>query len=146
MRVVFIGNTVVSAEDLSRAANIPIVAPLSVTMISEAIGRIESAYAQRGYIASVSCYEITDEPASRTLTFHIREVTIASIRIAGLERTRETFILRVIGVQPGDVYDLFTVQQSVAALSQLGVFEDVSVALEQTAIGLNGPGVQVRRG
>jgi len=44
VRVVFINNTVVSAEHLLRDANIPIGITLSVTMISEAIGRIESAH------------------------------------------------------------------------------------------------------
>ena len=127
----FTGNTVVPSPVLADAAGVRAGQALAPGLLAEAIRRIEQAYTQRGYISTVTYYEIRDDPPPRTLIFHIREATLPEIRITGLRRTREQTVRRFIEAKPGDVYSQAAVERDAACLNELGIFEEVRVFIQQ---------------
>jgi outer membrane protein assembly complex protein YaeT len=60
-------------------------------------------------------------------------VTIQSIRIQGLERAREEFVLRRLKLMPGDRFSLALQRESSSELFKSGVFSRCDIELEQTA-------------
>ncbi len=132
-QIQFTGNTALTSDELAKAAGITPGQELSPKVLADAIGRIQGAYTERGYIADFVYYEIQGEQPPRTLIFHIREVRVSSIEITGLKTTREEAIRRFIEIKPGDLYNQRVVREAVIRLTNLGIFEDIQVAIRQGA-------------
>ena len=132
-RVEFAGNTVLSADTLSKAANVPTGTTLTPALLTDAVRRIETAYLQAGYIGTVTFYEFRDTPAPRTLVFNIAETKVSEVRIVGLKQTREETIRQLIDTEAGQVYNTRTVQNDVTRLYQTAIFDHVQVHLLQGA-------------
>lgn len=129
----FIGNTAITSGELQAAIGMKPSEPLSVNALGEAIKRIEDAYAQRGYLADFVYYEIQGQQPPRTLIFHIREVHVAGVRIAGLVHTREQIVRRFVQVEPGELYNQLAIQRSVSRLNDLGIFQEIQGFIEEGA-------------
>lgn len=129
-QIEFSGNTVVSDQTLRQTVRVRTEEVLTAPLLADAVRDIQAAYTERGFIAYFVFYEITSVPPPRTLVFHILEVTVAEVRIEGLERTRPDLVRELIEIQPGDVYSQRAIQQAVIRLNELAVFEEIQVFLE----------------
>lgn len=128
--VEFDGNTAVTDETLRQAAAISPGTVVNPTLLTEAIRRIEAAYAERGYIAEVTRVRILGEQPPRTVQFDIRETVVSAVVIEGLLRTEETALRRLMDLRAGDIFDRRVLQEDVDRLYDLMIFEEISVELE----------------
>jgi len=120
----FTGNTVLSNETLLDAIPMKVSDLFNPELARQAAETIKAAYTERGYTLT----EVTDVTFTEgTLRFTIREPTISEIRIEGLRRTRERVVRELLTVQTGDVYNVNTLQQSLASLQRLQIFDEISV-------------------
>jgi len=97
--------------------------------------RLQGALQDRGYaFAKVDPPVAYEFPAEHVLdlTFHVTagtKVKVGDIRVRGMRRTREAFVLRHLPVHPGDEYDAGRMEQARSELLALDVFSTVSVTL-----------------
>ena len=130
-QIEFAGNTAFTSDELAKVSGIKPDEPLSAKILADAIGRIQGAYTERGYIADFVYYEIKGMEPPRTLIFHIREVHVQSVEITGLKVTHEDVVRRFIPIHPGDLYNQRDVRDAVTRLSNLGIFDDIQVSLRE---------------
>lgn len=128
--VEFDGNTAVTDETLRQAAAISPGTVVNPTLLTEAIRRMEAAYAERGYIAEVTRVRILGEQPPRTVQFDIRETVVSEIVLEGLQRTEENALRRLMDLRTGDVFDRRLLQEDVDRINDLMIFEEISVELE----------------
>ena len=93
---------------------------------------IQNAYKKAGYVFSQISHpeQVPDEadPLNKVvLTFEIFEPRISEIRINGAHKTREYVIRRYLDFKIGDILNQNTRQASLRDLTQLGIFEDVTI-------------------
>jgi len=121
----FAGNTVLPQDTLLDAISVKVGDVYNLTLARQAADVIKATYAAHGYtLNEVTDITFTD---TGTLRFTIQEPTISEIRIEGLRRTREQVVRELLIVKPGDVYNANTIQQSLANLQRLQVFDEISV-------------------
>lgn len=131
----FVGNTVISSEELLRISGLRPGQLVDEDTIIEAAERIRDAYEERGYIAAVVDVDLPEPGRAGEVVFYIQEVRIAAISIEGLQRVREITVRRVLRFPPGEVYNRDQVMQDYARLQQLGVFEEIAFELRAAAPG-----------
>ena len=127
----FVGNTVLTSDELNAVTGIKPGEPLTVNVLGDAIKKIEDAYSERGYVSDFVYYEILGVQPPRTLIFHIRELRVAEVRVTGLVHTREDTVHRFVQVKPGDLYNQQAIQRSVARLNELGIFSEIQGFLQE---------------
>lgn len=96
------------------------------------LGRLRSAYAEKGYIyAQVSPeYSWDDAAASLEAVIGVTEhgkAYIERIDIRGNEVTKDKVIRRVLSLEPGDAFDTEAVNRDKMRIYNLGFFENVAV-------------------
>lgn len=128
--VSFLGNTVLSSEELLSLSRITPGQIVTEQVLTTAISNIEDAYQERGYIAAVVDLDLPEAGQVGALVFHIAELRITGVRIEGLTRVREDIVRRVLTVRPGELYNQPIVVRDIAQLQRLGVFEAVAYNLE----------------
>jgi len=121
----FVGNTVLSNEILLQAISLQPGDIFNPDLARQAADAIKKVYADRGYtLTEVTDVTFTD---TGTLRFTIQEPKISEIRFEGLTKTRERVVRELLTVKPGDVYNVNAIQQSLANLQRLQIFEEISV-------------------
>lgn len=134
----FIGNTVISQEDLQDASDIKPGTTVTQDILNKAVANIESAYQDRGYVGTVA--EVTLPPGqSGAVIFRIQEMRITEVRLEGLHQVREDAVRRILRVRSGQLYNRGAVVRDLIRLQQLGVFDDISsdlVALQPPCAAL----------
>jgi outer membrane protein insertion porin family len=130
-QIQFTGNTALTSDELTKISGITPDEPLNAKMLADAIGRIQGAYTERGYIADFVYYEILGEQSPRTLIFHIREVHVQEVQITGLKVTHEDVVRRFIPIRPGDLYNQNAIREAVTRLTNLNIFDDIQVFLRE---------------
>lgn len=128
--VEFEGNSAITDAALQDIAAIAPGTTINPTVLTDAIKRVESAYAEMGYIAEVTQVRIVGSEPPRTLVFDIRETVLSGIAFEGLARTQERALRRLMDQRPGDLLNRRVLQEDVNRIDALGVFDTIEVQLE----------------
>ncbi len=123
-KIVFVGNTVLSNEELMQAILTRPGHLVDNEAIAKDVMRIESAYQRRGYMCNVSDAGVDEYGV---LTFVINEMRIEGYRIEGLKRTKKWVVEKQIDIKPGVLYSDEIIRKQVMKLRALGLFEDVRI-------------------
>ena len=123
-KVVFVGNTVLSNEELMQAILTRPGHLVDNEAIAKDVMRIQSAYQRRGYMCNVSDASVDEYGV---LTFVINEMQIEGYEIEGLKRTKRWIVEKQIDIQPGVLYSDELIRKQVIKLRSLGLFEDVRI-------------------
>jgi outer membrane protein insertion porin family len=122
------GNTVVSTEELLEPL-LPLKGkPQNIEQLQEAIAKIKSIYASKGYILA-RVDSITDDPDG-TVNISIKEGIVNSIAIAGNNKTKDYVVARNILVEPGSVYNENLVKQDLVRLYATQSYKNVTREIE----------------
>jgi len=132
-RIEFAGNTLISSAELAKVVGIKEGGLVGTRRIEEAVGAIEQAYRERGYLAVVSDNFLQTFQETGTLRFPITEVRVAEVRIEGLHRTREPVIRRMLELRPGDLYSVSALRRDADRLNTLGILESIDASVEEAA-------------
>lgn len=133
--VEFLGNTVISSDELLRVSGITPGQLVTEEVFAAAIQNIELAYQQRGYLGAVVEVDLPSAGQAGPAVFHIQELRITAVRIVGLERTDEFAISRMLTVAPDQLLSRGAVARDFLTLQQLGIFEDITFNLVPTEPG-----------
>ncbi len=123
-QIVFVGNTVVTDEELketiiSKIGEVVVSAPTRAD-----VDKIQGYYRDRGYMAIVSDVTIDDY---NVLTFVINESHVEDILIEGLQKTQEWVVRRQIKTQVGELFQEQKIAQDLNRILNMGIFSDVRV-------------------
>ncbi len=122
------GNTVVSTEELLEPL-LPLKGkPQNIEQLQEAISKIKSIYASKGYILA-RVDSITDDPDG-TVNISIKEGIVNSIAISGNNKTKDYVVARNILVEPGSVYNENLVKQDLVRLYATQSYKNVTREIE----------------
>jgi len=123
-KIMFVGNTVLSDEELAQAILTRVGHLVDENVIAKDITRILAAYQRKGYLCNVPSAEVDK---FGVLTFIINEMRIEGYEIEGLKRTKKWIVEKQITLKPGQLYRDTVIRDQVAALRRLGLFEEVRV-------------------
>jgi outer membrane protein insertion porin family len=123
-KVVFVGNTVLSEQELAQAILTRPGHLVDEQVIAKDILRIQSLYQRHGYLCNVPSAAVD---RYGVLTFIINEMRIEGFVIEGLRRTRKWIVERQIKLQPGQLYRDSLIREQVTRLRNLGLFEEVRI-------------------
>ncbi|NEO83031.1 MAG: BamA/TamA family outer membrane protein [Spirulina sp. SIO3F2] len=111
--------------------------------INQGIAQVNQWYQDEGYaIAKVK--DVQARPDG-SLLVNVQEGIVAEVDVAFIDeegqltdgRTQPDFVHRYLGIQPGDVFTVAQVQEDLAQLYQLGLFEQAHVALRDNGDRVN---------
>ncbi|MGC4086606.1 MAG: BamA/TamA family outer membrane protein [Polyangiaceae bacterium] len=129
------GNLSLSDEDLLKAAELKVGAPVSQIEVDRARRRLLDRYAEEGFaFAEVEAsLEFSPDHRHARVVFTISErkqVHVSRIVVTGAHLTSESLIRRRIALEVGQLYRRSWVRKTEERLATLGVFSTVSVGLE----------------
>lgn len=122
--VIFEGNTVVSNGEIEGFLNPLKGKPQNINNINKAIKSIEENYAAQGYILA-RVDKIKEDPDG-TVSLHINEGEIESIKISGNTKTKNYIITRNMQVRAGSVYNENFLKEDLVRLYATQIFKDVN--------------------
>ena len=124
--LMFAGNTVVTDEELRGVILTQPGHVVDPRAIKRDVRRIEDHYKSRGYIAHVS-----DAGVDRfgVLTFVIDEARIEDVVIEGLRHTKESYVRKVLDLEPGELFQENRVASNITNVSALGIFDKVETSI-----------------
>ncbi len=131
------GPTVFPVADVSAAiTNRPqdVAALSSIEAVPQAV---RDFYGSRGYIGNLVQYTLNPHPDDPVVDIDLtvkegEKAYIRDVRIRGNTRTKDKVIRRELTIYPGEVYNQVKVRNSERRLRNLGYFDDVSSAPEET--------------
>jgi outer membrane protein insertion porin family len=131
----FEGNTVVTNENMTKAAHLDPGKTLSQKDLEDALQRIRTLYLDKGYIYCniTNQPDFNDETKIADLHFKVTEGQIAfiqDIKIVGNYKTRDYVIRREIDLKPGDKFEASGIRASAGNLYNLGFFDEVNPEVE----------------
>ncbi len=129
-QIVFVGNTVVTDEELGQAitsqvGHIAVPTDVRESPIRADVEKIQRYYERQGYIAQVAHADIDD---FGVLIFVINEAYIEEIVIEGLEKTEEWVVRRQVKTRPGELFRRERITQDLNRIFNMGLFKDVELA------------------
>jgi outer membrane protein assembly factor BamA len=129
------GASAISARELLTSAALERDQPFNYLAIEEARRRMIDAYQERGYaFAKVEAsVRFSSDRTRGAVEFQVVErfpVRIDHVAINGAEHTNQSLIRRVLKLQVGDLYRPSLARDSERELGMLGVFNGVSIALQ----------------
>ncbi len=133
--VVLDGNLSLSKEELAKAADLKLGAPVSQIEIDRARRRLLDRYAEEGFsFAEIEAdLELSPDHRKAKVVFSISErkqVKVSRIVVTGAHVTSESLIRRRIALEVGQLYRRSLVRKTEERLATLGVFSSVSIGLE----------------
>lgn len=127
-KVTLIGNTVFTSAELAKFVEPLEGLPQNLSMINEAIDKINKKYSEDGYIlAKVSN---VDDNAEGVLTFTISEGIIEKIQLDGNQKTKDYVIQRNILTKTGTIYNENIFKKDIAKIYDTQIFEEVNRKIE----------------
>ena len=130
-KVLLVGNTVITDEQLREAVFIREGHVIDDTTIRRDVRRIEDFYSQHGYLAHVSDAQVGK---FGVITFVIEEARIEDVIVEGLVRTKEIVVKREIDLEPGQLFREQDVVAQARRIFNIGIFENVGTDIR--------PGIQ----
>jgi outer membrane protein assembly factor BamA len=129
------GNLALSDEELLRAAELTVAAPVSQSEIDRARRRLLDRYAEEGFaFADIEAdLELSADHKQAVVVFVVSErkqVKVSRIVVRGARITSESLIRRRIALDVGAIYRRSLVRKTEERLATLGVFSTVSVGFE----------------
>ncbi len=124
-KIAFSGNEVLTEARLQAVVKSQVNTVLNRAQVTEDALAIRRLYAGEGYIFA-DVVDLDIDPRTGVLTFVIFEPKISEIRIEGNKKTKDYVIRRELLFKPGDPYNEKDVHESLRALDQLGIFQEVS--------------------
>ncbi|MCX7597407.1 MAG: BamA/TamA family outer membrane protein [Armatimonadetes bacterium] len=121
-RITFVGNTVLSSEELMSAILTRVGHLVDPDAIAKDMQRIQAAYSAKGYMCELAPADV--DPYG-VLTFVIIERRVEGYEIEGLKRTKRWVVEKQLRVRPGELYSDQLVREQVLRLRNLGLFEEV---------------------
>lgn len=124
-RVIFVGNTALSAQQLLAVVKSHPGRLVNRKLIGEDANLIQEAYKNAGY----QCLVPYAEPDNfGVVTFVIDESRIESVKITGLKRTKEWVVRRVINLRAGELFQVSRVAENARRIRDMQLFKDLKVA------------------
>lgn len=128
--VEFEGNVVLTDEGLGELTTLRPGSPLLSNELEADRRAILDAYARRSYLDARVAQTVVRDDAARTASIHYRmlereRATIASIEIAGDDKTREFVVERELEFAPGDPFDPEKIGETQARIYRTGLFHSV---------------------
>jgi len=147
--VVIEGSRLVGSRKLLIAARLQRNQPFSYLAMEEARRRIAEAYMERGhmFVTVEPLVRFSGDQTRAELTVKITEgypVHVDQIVIQGADRTSEVLVRRLLEFRPGDLYRPSLARRSEEEIMALGVFQSVSVGLEEPGLPAQAKSVIVR--
>ena len=138
-RVEFRGNEHLAHERLLQLSGLVLTRPLARSALERARKALLRGLAQEGHFFARVEAEQQVDPSGQfgVLRFRIREgpaVTVGRILFRGNVHTRDTFLRQNVGLVTGQRFDPEALQHSQQRLQQLGIFDQVQVALLEPEI------------
>jgi outer membrane protein assembly complex protein YaeT len=135
----FIGNLVLSSDELSKAVQIKQGAPFSPTLTRKSVQNIKSFYSDRGFLDAAATFRVVDVAPNRVRVVYDvnegRRSVVGEIAIAGLTRTHENSVKRFLDFKPDDVLTSSLIRRTQRDLYATGAFSEVNVRTEPTSSG-----------
>ncbi len=122
-KVLLVGNTVITDDQLREAIFIRDGHVIDDAAIRRDVRRIEDFYSQHGYLAHVSDARVGK---FGVITFVIEEARIEDVIVEGLVRTKEIVVKREIDLEPGQLFKEQDVVAQARRIFNIGIFENVS--------------------
>lgn len=123
-QVEFVGNKLVTAQELVAECRPLFGKVLNRFRCEEAIENLLHSYRKKGYsLARVIHSEF--EEASGALRFEIDEGVIEKINVQGGVRAQDSFVLREFGLREGEIFEIEKAKQGLTNLNSTKIFEYV---------------------
>jgi len=126
--VEFVGNTVVKEDELKGEQGI-ILQPGDVFnrfTLRRGLENVDALYREKGYLVDIPDVEapVTGQQWNGVLRVHLTEVTVESVELVGLVKTRRKVVMREVRTAKGDLYNLFAVREDQRRLLNKGFFDE----------------------
>jgi outer membrane protein insertion porin family len=123
--IVVEGNTRIPTPEIVRALDVPTGAVLNIIRLRDGARAVERLYEERGYVlARVADAGIVANGLTR-LRVRIAEGRIEAIEYKGRVKTRQYVLDRYRTFQPGDIFNVNTLNEYLQRLVRLELFENV---------------------
>ncbi len=119
----FVGNSRITAADLEAVLTTKAGTVLNRNTINTDVGKIQELYGTRGLAAQVLESRQTDDGK---VVFTIQEARIGRIDIAGLRKTKEGLVRKLIHTNKGAAFDQLALRRDLNAIYDTGLFDDIS--------------------
>jgi outer membrane protein assembly complex protein YaeT len=134
-QVVISGADAISARELLTTAELERDQPFSYLALEQARRRMLDAYHEKGFafVKLEASVRFSSDRTRAKVEFQVVErypVYIDRIMIEGADRTNDELIRRVLKLEPGDLFRPSLARDSERELGNLGVFNGVSVAMQ----------------
>lgn len=126
-KVEITGNESLKTEDLEKLVTVTPGAPLNTTLVSQDVSKINTAFANAGYMLSRVSDVSLDEQG--TLHIGVSEAHVEDIRLRGNTKTKNKVIMRELRFKKGEVFNRNIASRSIQRVYNTGYFEDVNVRL-----------------
>lgn len=121
-KILFVGNTVLSDDDLLGVINSKPGVLVDRRLAERDAVRVQSAYTKAGYFAQVAHANVDN---FGVLTFVIEEARVEAVTVTGLKRTKEWVVRRQIDIKPGELYQERKLISNVHRINELQIFKNV---------------------
>lgn len=119
----FVGNARVPSTDLEKALTTKSGTILNRNTINADVEKIQSVYSDRGLAALVTESRQTDDGK---VVFTIQEARIGRIDIAGLKKTKQSLVRKLIRSKKGEAFDQLAIRRDLNTIYDTGLFDDIS--------------------
>ncbi len=117
-------------EEIESSAQLEIGEPYVEDQVIAAVARLRDHYLALGFPAVRVATEIKTAPPDLELTLRIDEgerLTVGSIEVKGIDRTRESLVLHSLKLKEGDPLDIRELTRAERRLLELGIFTRASI-------------------
>ncbi len=123
--VVVEGNTVVSADEIVKALNIPLGQVLNTRTTREGVRAVEQLYESKGYVLA-RVIDASLEPAGDgRLRVRVAEGRVEDVVFTGLTKTRPNVARRYLRLKRGDIFNVQQMNADLQRLFDTQLFETV---------------------
>ncbi len=121
----FVGNTVLTPEQLLEVIRNKPGFVFNTNLAESDIRAIRDAYQRAGYIVLPEGYTAPDYETG-VLTIVLSELRVGQIRVEGNTKTRTSVILRELRTKPGDLFNINRWQRDINRLYNTGYFDQIT--------------------
>lgn len=126
------GNDVVSTEEILNSLTMLDGKPQNISLVNDAIDKIQNLYAEKGYILA-RVISVSDDPDG-VVNFLIDEGYIKSVKFEGNTKTKSFIVERNILTEAGKVYNETLLKQDLMRLYGTQAFRNVTRTIDQDEV------------